>query len=195
MPKPSRILVFDGHPNDQSFCRALGEAYEQGALEGGAEVRRLVLAHLAFDPILHHGFQKRMELEPDLLKAQQDILWCDHLVIVHPVWWGTYPALLKGFFDRAFLPGFAFRYRPDSVWWDKLLTGRSAHIVYTVDQPLWFLRFVNGRPAELSLKRMILGFCGIAPIRSTGITPVRGSSDAFREKWVGKVRELGRLRK
>lgn len=195
MPKPSRILVLDAHPNDDSFCRALGQAYERGALAGGAEIRRTVLAHLSFDPILHHGFQKRMDLEPDLLKAQEAILWADHLVVVHPVWWGTYPALLKGFFDRTFLPGFAFRNRPDSVWWDKLLKGRSAHIVYTVDQPLWYLRFVNGRPAETSLKRMILGFCGIAPVRSTGITPIRKSTEAFRAKWIAKVEELGRRRR
>ncbi len=195
MTKPTRILVLDGHPNDESFCRALGEAYERGALKSGAEVRRTVLAHLAFDPILHQGFQKRMDLEPDLLKAQQDILWADHLVVIHPVWWGTYPALLKGFFDRAFLPGFAFRYRPNSPWWDKLLTGRSGHIIYTVDQPLWYLRFVNGRPSELSLKRMILGFCGIAPIRATGITPIRDSTEAFRTKWIAKIEESGRKRR
>lgn len=195
MSLPETILVLDAHPHDASFCRALADAYERGAKAGGAQVRRIVLGHLSFDPILHHGFQKRMDLEPDLLKAQEDILWAQHIVVVHPVWWGTYPALLKGFLDRAFLPGFAFRYRENSVWWDKLLTGRTGHIVYTVDQPLWFLRFVNGRPSVMSLRKMVLEFCGVSPVRTTGVTPIRGSTDAFRAKWIAKIEELGRRRK
>lgn len=46
-----------------------------------------------------------MELEEDLVKAQELIRWADHLVFVYPIWWGTMPAVLKGFFDRVFLPG------------------------------------------------------------------------------------------
>ena len=48
MAKPERILVLDGHPDDDSLCRSLGAAYERGAIEGGAQVRRTVVAHLEF---------------------------------------------------------------------------------------------------------------------------------------------------
>ena len=57
---------------------------------------------------------------------QQDILWADHLVFVYPNWWSTVPALLKGLIDRMFVPGFAFKYRENSPFWDKLLKGKTA---------------------------------------------------------------------
>lgn len=47
-------------------------------------------------------------LEPCLQRCQESLLWAEHLIIVYPVWWGTMPALLKGWLDRVLLPGFAF---------------------------------------------------------------------------------------
>lgn len=86
---------------------ALADAYEETARQKGHEVRRQNLGDLRFDPILWHGYQKVQELEPDLLAAQASITWCDHWVIIYPIWWGSVPALLKGFFDRALYSGFA----------------------------------------------------------------------------------------
>ncbi len=82
---------------------------------------------MQFNPNLQFGYQKRIELEPDLLGAWEKIKWADHLVWIHPVWWGGLPAITKGFIDRVFLPGFAFKYRENSVWWDRLLKGKTAH--------------------------------------------------------------------
>ena len=58
------------------------------------------LGDLRFDPVLREGYQQVQALEPDLLQAQANILWAEHLVLVYPIWWGGIPALLKGFFDR-----------------------------------------------------------------------------------------------
>ena len=116
-----RILIINGHPNEDSYCSALAEAYKEGA-SAHAEIKEIRIAALNFEPNLKFGYRKRIELEPDLLEAQEKIKRADHLVWVHPVWWGGFPAILKGFIDRVFLPGFAFRYRENSVWWDKLLT-------------------------------------------------------------------------
>lgn len=83
------------------------------------------LRDLKFNPILEYGYRKRTELESDLLDSQKKILWADHIVWIYPVWWGSVPALLKGFLDRVLIPGFAFKKREGSVWWDKFLTGRK----------------------------------------------------------------------
>jgi len=69
----------------------------------------LIINELDFNPNLQFGYRKRTELEPDLLKAQELIKWADHLVWIYPVWWGSIPAIMKGFIDRVFLPGFAFQ--------------------------------------------------------------------------------------
>jgi len=61
-----------------------------------------------FDPNVHADSPEHQPLEPDLVAAQRDIHWAEHVVFVYPTWWGTYPALLKGFLDRVLTPGFAF---------------------------------------------------------------------------------------
>ncbi|PWJ60275.1 putative NADPH-quinone reductase [Dyadobacter jejuensis] len=187
-----KVLIINGHPDDQSYGAALVEAYRAGGAESGAHVRVLALYELEFKVSLAHGYRKRTELEPDLLEAQRLIQWADHLVWVFPIWWGNMPALLKGFIDRVFLPGFAFAYRDNSVWWDKLLAGRSAHIINTLDQPYWYYWLVNGRPSYHAMKKMTLEFCGIKPVRVTSIGPIRKSSVGFREQWLQKINKMGR---
>ncbi|MEL6973475.1 MAG: NAD(P)H-dependent oxidoreductase, partial [Bacteroidota bacterium] len=141
------------------------------------------------------GYQKRTELEPDLLAAWEQIQWADHLVWVHPVWWGGLPALMKGFIDRLFLPGFAFQYRENSLWWDKLLKGKTARILTTLDQPGWFYRLFYGRPSINQLKRSTLQFTGVDPVRVSIFGPIRNSKLPQREKWLEQTTKLGiRLR-
>ncbi|MBO9640828.1 MAG: NAD(P)H-dependent oxidoreductase [Siphonobacter aquaeclarae] len=125
------------------------------------------------------------------MAAWEDIQWADHLVWIHPVWWGGLPALTKGFIDRLFLPGMAFRYRPDSIWWDKLLAGKSARIITTLDQPGWYYRLFFRRPSVNQLKRSTLEFCGVSPVKVTYVGTIRGSSVRQRERWLEKVQTLG----
>lgn len=188
----NRTLIINGHPNPDSLNRALVHAYEKGAVAAGKEVKIIHLSELKFDLNLNYGYRKRMELEPDLLQAQELILWCDHLVVVHPVWWGGLPALLKGFIDRTFLPKFAFSYRENSVWWDKLLAGRTAEIIYTIDQPIFYYKLINGAPGLKQLKKMVLEFCGFRVKRVTGLPSVRFSTEQKREGWLKKVELLGK---
>ena len=186
-----KILIIYGHPSKTSLNFELGKRYAQAASTVGNEVKELILADLVFDINLKFGFEKRMELEPDLIEAQKMILWSEHLVIVHPVWWGSLPALLKGFIDRVFLPGFAFKYRENSVWWDKLLKGRTAHIITTLDQPGWFYRLNYGRPSVNQLKKSTLQFCGIAKVKLTYIGTVRNAKKSQIDGWLKKVSVLG----
>lgn len=190
--RSKKVLIIDGHPNAESFGTALAEAYRSGALASGIPVETIRIRDLEFNPNLHYGYRQRTDLEPDLLDAQKKINWADHLVWVYPVWWGSVPAIMKGFLDRTLLPGFAFKKREGSVWWDKYLTGRSARIICTLDQPAWYYRLRYGSPSHRAMKRLTLEFVGIKPVRITTIGPVRLSSDAFRKKWLRRVEKLGR---
>ncbi len=186
-----KILIIQGHPDKLSYCHSLAETYRIAAINAGAEVDMIEISDLSFNPDLRFGYRQRTELEPDLIAAQQKIKEAGHIVIVHPLWWGSMPALLKGFFDRVFLPGFAFNRRENSVWWDKLLTGKTARIICTMDQPNWYYWLVNGAPANRALKKMTLEFCGISPVRVTSIGPVRNSQETFRKKYLDRVKMLG----
>lgn len=190
-----KILIINGHPNKDAFNNGIALAYKKGAENTGAEVKEIVIADLQFNPNLQFGYQKRTELEPDLVEAWEKIKWAEHLVWVHPVWWGGLPAITKGFIDRLFLPGFAFQYRENSVWWDKLLKGKTAHIITTLDQPSWYYWLVYGRPSVNQLKKSTLEFCGIKPVRVTYIGVVKTATPEIRNKWIEKVVVLGRKQK
>ena len=187
-----KILIINGHPNNESLNFALAAAYKKGALEAGAEIKEIVIAELQFNPNLQGGYQKRTELEPDLLEAWEKIKWADHLVWVHPVWWGGLPAITKGFLDRVFLPGFAFQYRENSVWWDKLLKGKTAHIITTLDQPVWYYWLAFGKPSVNQLKKSTLEFCGVKPVKVSYFGPVKSSDENTRKKWLAKVELSGK---
>jgi NAD(P)H dehydrogenase (quinone) len=186
-----KILIINGHPDAESFNFAISEAYKKGAKKAGAEIKELVIRDLNFNPNLQFGYRKRTELEPDLIDAQQKIKWADHVVWIYPVWWGSLPAILKGFIDRTFLPGFAFQKRENSVWWDKLLTGKSARIISTLDQPAWYYWLIYRHPSNNAMKKLTLEFTGFSPVKVTTIGPIRLSKDTFRQNWLEKIEKLG----
>jgi NAD(P)H dehydrogenase (quinone) len=186
-----KILIINGHPNRASFNFGVASSYFEGAIQSGAEVDTITISELHFDPNLQFGYQKRTGLEPDLLAAWEKIKKADHLVWIHPVWWGGLPAIMKGFIDRLFLPGMAFQYRENSVWWDKLLKGKTAHIITTLDQPGWYYRFVYGRPSVNQLKKCTLEFCGIKPVKVSYLGIIKSSDEQQRQKWLQKVYKWG----
>jgi len=186
-----KILIINGHPDQESFNYAIANAYKQGALKSGAEIAEINIRELSFNVNLQYGYRKRTELEPDLLDAQNKIKWADHLVWIYPVWWGSVPAIMKGFLDRVLLPSFAFKKREGSVWWDRYLTGRSARIICTLDQPGWYYRLIYSSPSHYAMKKLTLEFVGIKPVKVTTIGPIRLSEEEFREKWLRRIEKLG----
>jgi len=187
-------LLIVGHPDAKSYNFALADAYEKGVGAGAAAgaIRRLNIRDLDFNPNLQFGYRKRTELEPDLIAAWEDIQWADHLVWVYPVWWGSVPAIMKGFIDRLFLPGFAFKKHEGSMTkWDKLLSGKTARIIQTLDQPGWYYRLIYARPSYHAMKKLTMGFTGVRKVKATTIGPLRLSTPAWREKQLDKVMALG----
>lgn len=186
-----RIVIINGHPNKESLNYGLVEAYKKGVIRSGAEVEEIVIADLKFNPNLEFGYQKRIELEPDLLDAWEKIQSANHLVWIHPVWWGGLPAITKGFIDRLFLPGLVFRPRENSVWWDKLLKGKTAHIITTLDQPSWYYRLFFKSPSVNQLKKSVLEYCGVKPVKVTYVGIVKSSNEDQRKKWLQQIEILG----
>ena len=185
-----RVAVIVGHPAADSWCGALADSYAAAARAGGHEVRMVHLAQLDFDPSLHEGYRQIQALEPDLLAAQATVAWAEHLVIAYPIWWGSVPALLKGFLDRILLPGFAFKYRPGRAFPEQLLRGRSAQLLVSMDTPPWYFRWVYRMPGIVQLKKTTLEFCGIAPVKVAAFGPLISSSSAQRASWLVKAARL-----
>lgn len=191
-----RIALIQGHPDPRTsrFGVALGKAYAQAAGEAGHEVRTIEVAGLDF-PVLRAAadWQKGAPCEA-IRRAQETIAWADHLVIVFPLWLGDMPALLKAFFEQALRPGFAIGEAPPGRMWKKLLKGKSARIVVTMGMPAFFYRLYYRSHSVKSLKRNILEFCGVSPVRTSLVGTVEGPRGG-REVWLAKMDQLGRAGK
>lgn len=173
----AHILVLEAHPDAGRFNGALADAYAQGAASKGATVSRLALRDLVFDPILRGGFRGGQALEPDLLRAREAIEAATHVVFVTPVWWGTLPALLRGFVDRTFLPGWAFEHKGGPLP-EGLLAGRTARVIATMDSPWWWYGLYHLRSAHRSLIQATLHYVGIKKVSQTTFYQVRKLDDA-----------------
>lgn len=180
----SRTLVIDGHPNPDSFCAALARSYADSA----TDTLLIALRDLNFDLNMHYGYTKKMDIEPDLAQARQAIRDAQHIVVVTPVWWGSVPALLKGFFDRALLPGEDFKYT-DKGLPVGLLKGRSARLIITCDTPRFLFPLMPYTKID-SVTKGTLKFCGFKPVKVTWFTPVRTSTPEKRAEWLQSVKDL-----
>lgn len=186
------LLLINGNPRLGSFTSALADAYQRGAAQrSDLEIVRLDLHALDFDPILHHGYHQRTPHEPDLEQAMALFKRAEQVVFLYPVWWGSMPALLKGFLDRVFLPGHFFQYHENGLTWDKLMRGKRARVIMTMDAPVWYDRLIYGSPARRAMKRLVLDFCGFRS-RFTTIGAVKHLSEAKRGRWLQRVERLGK---
>lgn len=194
--KPKKIFILLGHPNTDTLCGQLALLYETAAKKAGHEVRRMNLQDLRFDSNLHKGYKTIQELEPDLKEFQKNILWADHFVIFYPNWWCTMPGELKGLFDRAWLPGFAFNMRKHkdgtlAMGWHKRLKGKTARVfVLSGSHPFLIWLFFGDYTNEI--KKGVLWFAGFRT-RVTRLGPTDNSPEWLKNNWRRRVVWMGRL--
>ncbi len=186
-----RIVIIDGHPSAERdhYCHALAKAYQQGA-EENHEVRVITISELDFALVRDPKGWSAEEAEPDIVNAQEAIAWADHLVFVYPLWLGDLPALLKAFLEQVMRPGFAIEITAKAKW-RALLKGKSARIIVTMGMPAPIYRLFFRSHSVKSLKRNILHFVGIKPVRTTIIGRV-GGFEGYRKRWLRRVEQLGR---
>lgn len=192
--KLKNIFILFGSTDKDSFCGSMADAYEKGAREAGHTVKRINLGDIKFDPILHKGYKAIQVLEPDLQSVQTYMKWADHFVIFYPNWWGTMPAILKGMWDRMFLPGFAFRFQKEGllkgIAWEKLLSGRSASVFITMNVHPILARILYGDNSN-EIKQNILEFAGFSPVRLMKVGPVERMSQSKLDALKKKATKLG----
>ncbi len=188
-----KITIIQGHPDPVSlhFGHALAESYARGALAAGHEIKRIEVAQLDF-PLLRSQTEWNSGRAPAGLRdAQAAIAWADHLVLIFPLWLGTMPAILKGFLEQVFRPGFALIYEGHRFP-QKGLTGKSARVVVTMGLPAFWYRFFFRADGVRGLERSILGFCGVKPVNETLIGLVEIKDAEGREKWLKKLSAFGK---
>lgn len=169
----------------------MADAYERGAREHGAEIRRMNVGEMTFEPNLAEGYKVIQTLEPDLEVWQDNLVWADHVAWFYPMWWGGMPAKMKGAIDRALLPGFGFKYHDNDPFWDRLLKGRSADVFITADTPGWYDRLTSATPARKQVKKKVLEFVGIKPVETHYFAAVRNADEETLKKWKRRAHIVG----
>jgi len=157
-----RVLVVYCHPRADSYCASLRDAAVAGLESAGNEVDMIDLYAERFDPVLPadqrgHYFdeaQNHAGLERQIAALRA----ADALVLVYPTWWFGMPALLKGWFDRAWVPGVAFRLGGRQVLEPMLTNIRRIAVVTTYGSPRWLLWWV-GWPDWRVVKKGFLVLC------------------------------------
>jgi putative NADPH-quinone reductase len=189
-----RILLIQGHPDPKGghFGQALAQAYADGAAEAGHALRRVDVAQLDFPLLRSADDWEKGQLPAVLQPAQDDIAWAQHLAVFFPLWLGDMPALLKAFLEQVARPGFAFHEDGNGGFGKKGLSGRSARVVVTMGMPALVYRYYFRAHSIRSLERNVLGFVGIAPVHETLIGMVERMQPKERERWLDKLRALGR---
>lgn len=186
-----RLLVIDGHPDRDKhrFVHALGDRYVQGAMAMGHDIRSIRIADLDFPLIASRKAWESGPLPEDIRKAQEDVAWAQHLLILYPLWLGDMPALLKGFLEQVMRPDFAFA-QTSGKRGKKPLAGRTARLVVTMGMPAFFYRAYYGAHSVKSFERNILRFVGIRPARHLLIGNVEADAVA-RKGWLDELFGLG----
>lgn len=189
MPK---CLVLSGHPLAPSFSAALADRYANMMAEAGIDVRRVDLAGMDVPASIPDRLPGDDAMRGDIAAFWQDMVWADHVVIVHPLWWGGMPAKLKALFDVVLQMGKAYRYEGNMPLPLGLLKGRSARVIVTSDTPGWFMALVYGNAHFRIIKNQILRFVGFGPIRTTHLSMIRHSTPEQRAAMLEKVVAVAR---
>lgn len=188
-----RVFIWVAHPKSDSLCAGIAEAYSEGLRNAGADIRITYMSDMNFDLNCDGYGPDAPPLEPDLINWQDNMRWADHILIVHPYWWGAMPTKAKAVLDRALSPGFAYKYRGRGIAWDKLLAGKTADIIVTSDTPPYLDTLVYWQPGRRVLKNQVLGFCGIKTRRSIQFGSVKTASARKVQGWLDRSRRLGQL--
>lgn len=123
-------LIVYAHPNSGSLNHFFKQTVLESLEESGEEIAVRDLNEINFNPILSledmNG--QRMGTVADDVKTEQDfITWADRIIFIYPIWWTGMPAIMKGYIDRVFSYGFAYRY--DQGIQKGLLTGKKTIII------------------------------------------------------------------
>jgi putative NADPH-quinone reductase len=160
-----RVLVIYCHPVAESFAAATHATVLEALAASGHEVTDVDLYAEAFDPVMSR--QERLDYQNTarnirpVRKYDDQLAAADAIVLIYPAWWYGMPAMLKGYFDRVWLPGVAFDVTPDGrVLTERLQRIRRIIVVTTYGASWWMVRIALGDPARKVIARAVRALCG-----------------------------------
>lgn len=187
-----KILIIDGHPDPARahFCHALADAYVDGAMDSGKETRLISVAEAPVEVLLTASEFATPSKSEHILRAQADIAWADHLVMVFPLWLGGAPALLRAFLEQTARGNFFAATEGPGIY--PKFRGKSARIIVTMGMPSFIYRIMFHAHGVRNIMEGVLGFAGFSPVRMTLFGAVENAKPRQQRARIDAVRMLGR---
>jgi NAD(P)H dehydrogenase (quinone) len=160
-----QILIIYCHPVEASYAAALHAAVLDSLNGTGYEVTDVDLYADGFDPVLSPqesvDYRNVGPNASNVQKYVHQLSRAEGLILIYPSWWYGFPAMLKGYFDRVWLPGVAFDISVDgNIATDRLYKLRRIVVITTYGSPRWMIRFFMGDPTRKLISRGFRRICG-----------------------------------
>lgn len=185
-------LVVFAHPNPKSFGKGIVDAVVKASEEKGANVTVRDLYKIGFDPVLKASdfvaFQSG-KVPEDIAIEQEYVKQADVITFVYPVWWVSFPAILKGYVDKVFSNGFAFE-AVDGVP-RGLLKGKKGLAFGTTGTPSEIYA-ENGMHNSIkqTINEGIFNFTGFEEIKHTFFGAVPYVTEETRKEYLEEVKKI-----
>lgn len=192
-----RILIILGHPDPESFNHAIASGVYDALRNDGHDVTLHDLYAEAFDPLLPvQEIPERGAIPAVIQRHCEELRSADGIVIVHPNWWGQPPAILKGWIDRVFRPGVAYRFEEGDSGEGVpigLLKAKAAIVLNTSNTPDEREQRVFGDPLDAMWRRCIFDLCGVRSFQRRMFNVIVTSTPQQRLAWLEEAKELCRI--
>ena len=184
------VLVVFAHPNPESYGASLHRDVLEGLLSAGHQVRDLDLYAEGFEPRLSPGEREAYMKGGDLTGIEshvESLQWAEALVFVYPTWWMGQPAILKGWFDRVWLPGVVAEFGAEGVK-PKLTQIRKIMVITTQGSSRWRMMLI-GNPPKKMLKLSLWACTRCRDIQWHALYNMDKIGDAERKGFLKKIKQ------
>jgi NAD(P)H dehydrogenase (quinone) len=189
-----KVLVVYAHPNPESFNHAMLESFTEGLKAGGHTFEVIDLYDIEFNALFQiEDFAqfKGGKMPDDVLEQQKKISHADIVTLIFPVWFWSYPAILKGWIDRIFSHGFAFVYREGGKV-EGLLADKEFLLISSTMAPEAAYKSTGIGDAMKAIDMANFAMvCGVRQLKHVYLYGVEHDGDA-RKKYLDQVHKLGK---
>jgi len=157
-----KYLIIYAHPNIESHARITLQEIESRLKELKRDYEVIDLYKIKFDPTLSADEMTNRDpekIDKQIKEFQNKITDAKILIFIYPIWWNGMPAMMKGFIDRVFSAGFAFKYYGHIP--RQLLRGKKAIVFATTGTSKLLSCLFLGNRWKTVVVRDNLGFFGI----------------------------------
>lgn len=185
-----KICIIYAHPYNKSYNHAILKNVVEELEDIGCNVDVIDLYKDNFSPSLSEKglslYRQGKYADPMVGQYQKRLGQAHEIIFIFPVWWGTAPAILKGFIDKVFIEKWAFDTQGIMLE-GRLVNIQKATIITTMNVSSLIYNLFYSTAIKGVVKQM-LKVCGIRRIKWIKLTKVGLSNEDKRKKWIEKIR-------